>query len=316
VKLLVALAIGSAVWAWARVVVGNRRAARIGRRIEAHLSVGATAPHEDPLGRRGRAMHAVDVLERRLRRHRRWSSVERRFTRAGVERRPVELVVGVAGVSVVFMLLGVATGSALVVLLALVGPAAIGWVLLDVLAQRRLRAFDEQLPDLLSALGSSLRAGHGFLQSLQAAAHDIPDPVGRELRRALAEMRAGRPVEEALATVHDRVPSRDLQYVLTAIAVQRQVGGSLAGLFETVNETVRHRQQFARKVRALTATGRMSANALIAMPIGVALFLSLINHHYLVPMVQSHYGRLMLVLGGGSMLVGALVVRRVVSFKG
>lgn len=315
-KLVVALTIGAAVWAWARVLVRSRRTARLERRIEAHVLATPQPEQEDGSARGGRVAHAFDAAERSLRRRNRWRDFEQRAVRAGIERRPVELVAGTLAVSLLFAVLGAAAGSVLGAVLGLVVPPLVGRLALDALAQRRLRAFDEQLSDLLSALSSSLRAGHGFLQSLQAAAHDMPDPVGRELRRALAETRAGRPVDEALATVYQRVPSRDLQYVLTAIAVQRQVGGSLAGLFETVNETVRHRQQFARKVRALTATGRMSAHALVALPIGVALLLSLINHRYLVPMLDSHIGRLLLVLGACSMVVGALAVRRIVSFKG
>lgn len=315
-KLVVALTIGAAVWAWARVLVRNRRTARLERRVEAHVAAAPTQVPEPALEGRGRVAHALDNAERNLRRRNRWRELEQRVVRAGVERRAVELAAGTLAVSFVFAFFGAVAGSPLAAVLGLVAPPLVGRLALDALAQRRLRAFDDQLSDLLSALSSSLRAGHGFLQSLQAVAHDMPDPVGRELRRALAETRAGRPVDEALATVYERVPSRDLQYVLTAIAVQRQVGGSLAGLFETVNETVRHRQQFARKVRALTATGRMSAHALIALPIGMAVLLSLINHHYLVPLFQSHVGRLLLVLGACSMLVGALVVRRIVSFKG
>jgi tight adherence protein B len=239
-----------------------------------------------------------------------------RLEQAGVERRPIDVVAALAAAAVVVALFAVAAGSIFLAFLIVISVPAVGWLVLGTLADRRVKAFDEQLPDVLAALASSLRAGHGFLQSLQAVAHDAPTPTGPELRRALAEMRLGRPAEEALAGVAARIPSKDFSYVLTAIAVQRQVGGSLASLFETVNATVRQRQQFARKVRALTATGRTSAWSLVALPFGVAALMSLINHSYLVPLFTSATGRLMIFAGLASLLVGTVLVRRIVIFKG
>jgi tight adherence protein B len=315
VKLVVGLTVFAAIFVWARILLGRGRAGWLERRLQPHVAPHAVPP-QGAVSRGGRVARSLDAAERRLAHHAGWQDFEKRLARAGIERRPVELGATITALSLVAALFALLAGSALLALFALATPTLLAVLLLGAMAQRRLRAFDEQLPDLLTALGSSLRAGHGFLQSLQAAAQDAPDPTGHELRRALAETRVGRPVDEALAGIAERVPSREFAYVLTAIAVQRQVGGSLAGLFETVNETVRSRHQFVRKVRALTATGRMSAYALIGLPIGVAGLLSLINHGYLSPMFHSHAGRLMLLFGACSMCVGALIVRRIVSFKG
>lgn len=316
-NVVVALAAGSLIFVAARLAVVRLDARRLERRVLAHVGAQNAVPVEVRLpvarSRLGRLLHET---ERALVRYPAWQAFEERVERAGVEQRPVEILAAVAAATPAALLVGAALGSPLALLLSALAPAAVTWTLLVVRARRRLRAFDEQLPDLLGALGASLRAGHGFLQSLQAVAEDAPDPAGRELRRALAETRVGRPVEEALAAVGRRMPSRDFVYVLTAIAIERQIGGSLAGLFDTVTDTVRQRHQFARKVRALTATGRSSANTLLALPIATAVLLSLLNRGYLVPLVQSGLGRAMLAGSGVSMLLGAVVVRRIVSIKG
>jgi tight adherence protein B len=316
-NVVVALVAGTLIFAAARLVVARSHTRRLERRVNAHLGAQDSQRVEPrlpaPRTRLGRILHEI---ERALVRYPAWHAFEERVERAGVERRPVEILAAVAVATPLALLVGAATGSLLALLICALAPAAGTWAVFGVRARRRLHAFDEQLPDLLTALGGSLRAGHGFLQSLQAVAEDAPDPAGRELRRALAETRVGRPVEEALAAVGRRVPSRDLMYVLTAITIQRQIGGSLAGLFETVTDTVRQRHQFARKVRALTATGRSSAHALFALPIATAGLLSLVNHGYLVPLFNSHLGRAMLVGSGVSMVVGATIVRRIVSIKG
>ena len=313
-NVLLAAVAGIVMFAAARLLVGRREVARLERRVQAHVQIGQSGHVSSVDGNRVRRL--LDDLERSVSRREWWDGVVARLERAGIERRPVDIVALLVTATAAVALLSAAAGSFVLALLIVAAVPCCAWLVLGTMAQRRIRAFDQQLPDLLGALSSSLRAGHGFLQSLQAVAYDAPAPAGPELRRALAETRLGRPVEEALAGVAARVPSKDFSYVLTAVSVQRQVGGSLASLFETVNETVRQRQQFARKVRALTSTGRASAYSLVALPFGVAFLLSLVNRSYLMPMFTSSTGRLMLLFGLGSLLIGTFIVRRIVSFKG
>lgn len=308
-----AVAVAAGVFVLTRLAVARASVARLGRRVEAHVQVRAAVAAQPAADNRVRAV--LDRAEGALERRAWWSTLVLRVVRAGIERRPVDVLALVAGVTAVALPVGAAAGGVPGALAVLAGVPAVAWLALGSLAQRRSKAFDEQLPDLLAALSSSLRAGHGFLQSLQAVAADAPAPTGPELRRALSETRLGRPLDEALAGIALRVPSKDFSYVLTAVAVQRQTGGSLAGLFETVNDTVRERQKFVRKVRALTATGRSSAYSLVALPFAVAALLSLINHAYLAPLVGTAAGRMMLVGGLASLALGAVLVRRIVSFE-
>ena len=133
-------------------------------------------------------------------------------------------------------------------------------------AKRRLTALEDQLPDLLITLAASLKAGHSFRQGIQAVVDEGLPPASKEFKRVLTETQLGRPMDEALADMAERVGSKNLAFVVTAVTIQRQVGGSLAGIFDMVAEAVRQRQQFARKIRSLTAMGRASAYVLVGVP--------------------------------------------------
>ncbi len=176
--------------------------------------------------------------------------------------------------AIVGTILGAGPGLGILLMAAgLTGP----FVALRIAARRRTKAFDRQLPDVLASLASTLRAGHGLRTALRAIADDGSPPASEEFTRVLGEERLGRPLDEAITGMCGRVGSPDLDYVATAINVQSQTGGSLATLFDTLSETVRERQRHARRVRALTSMGRMSATVLICLPFGLATLMTLIS---------------------------------------
>src|SRR6185369_8617593 len=144
------------------------------------------------------------------------------------------------------------------------GMIPFSWIWLKM--RKRLKAFEDQLPDLLITIAASLKAGHSFKQGLQAVVDEGHPPANKEIKRVLTEASLGRSMDDALADMSERLGSKNFEFAITAVTIQRQVGGSLATLFDMVADTVRQRQQFARKVRALTAMGRMSAYTLIAIP--------------------------------------------------
>jgi tight adherence protein B len=183
-------------------------------------------------------------------------------------------------------------------------------------AKKRLKAFDAQLPDLLTTVAASLKAGHSFRQGIQAVVDEAQEPASKEFQRVLTETRLGRPMDGALAEMSRRVGSKNLEFVLTAVTIQRQVGGSLAAIFDMVAETVRNRHQFARKVKGLTAMGRASAYVLIALPFFVLLAVTAINAEYMAPLYHTPTGHNLMFIGLGMIGVGSLFLRRIVSFKG
>jgi tight adherence protein B len=123
-------------------------------------------------------------------------------------------------------------------------------------------------------------------------------------------------MDDALERMAERIGSKDLEFVLMSVRIQRQVGGSLAGLFETVAETVRERQQFRRKVHALTAMARVSAYVLLALPFFTAGAITLINPGYLSPLFTTDKGNALLLLGLVGMALGGVVLRRISNVKG
>src|SRR5205085_4869884 len=138
-------------------------------------------------------------------------------------------------------------------------------------------------------------------------------PASDEFNRVLTETSLGRPMDEALADMAERAGSANFEFAITAVTIQRQIGGSLASLFDMVADTVRQRQQFTRKIRSLTAMGRMSGYVLVGLPVGLGLILSLISPSYMAPLWHSSAGHILLVVATVMLGVGSLILRKIVS---
>jgi tight adherence protein B len=188
--------------------------------------------------------------------------------------------------------------------LAVAGLVAAGpVVVLRTLRTRRLKAFEAQLPDTLNLLAGSLRAGYSFLQCVEAVSQETTDPMARELRRALAEARLGRPVEDALGDIAARMQSRDFEWSVMAIRIQREVGGNLAELLQTVSETMVQRARMRGEVKALTAEGRISGIIMGLLPVGLGLFMFTAAPDYIRALFASATGWAM--VGGSTIMAVA-----------
>lgn len=178
---------------------------------------------------------------------------------------------------------------------------------------KRVTRMHEQLPDVLMILASSLRAGHSFLQALDMVAKEIADPGATEFNRVVAEIRLGRPLEDALTAMAERVGSDDLRWAVLAVNIQRQVGGNLAEVLDTVAETVRERDWVRRQVKVLSAEGRLSISILIALPFLIALYIAIVNPGYLNLLFTDIRGLAMLIGSGILMGIGIVWMRKVVA---
>lgn len=179
-------------------------------------------------------------------------------------------------------------------------------------AARRGR-FDALLPDTLMLLTASLRAGHSFGQAMQAVASELPAPVADEFGWASGEARLGVPLDVALGRMTRRVPSPDLDLVVTAILIQLPLGGNLAEVLDAIADTIRERVRMAGEVQTLTAEGRLSAVVLLVLAPALALLLHLRSPEYFQPLFQTLAGRWMV---GGAVLgqiAGGLIIRRMVT---
>jgi tight adherence protein B len=207
------------------------------------------------------------------------------------------IILGALGVGIVVgvvfnprggLLLGIVAGSV---------PIAV----LSIRRSRRLDAFLRHLPDTLQLLAGSLRAGYAVLQAIDSVAKESEPPTSEEFGRVLTEARLGMPLEDALEAMALRIDSDDFRWVVLAINIQREVGGNLAELLDTVAEVLREREMLRRQIKVLSAEGRLSAIILIALPIFLTLYLILVRPDYISALVTSG-------LFGWSMVVGASVL--------
>ncbi|MRS12806.1 MAG: VWA domain-containing protein [Actinobacteria bacterium] len=233
--------------------------------------------------------------------------VRQRLERAGLPLRPAEYMtahitlVVVAGVAAE-VVSGNLVVSAFVVVLATLAPI----LYLDLKARSRMTAFEEQLPQILNLIAGSLRAGWGLLQSVDMVVQETLPPASDEFQRVQTEARLGLPVEDALRSMAERVGSEDFGWAVSAIAIQREVGGNLAEVLDVVATTIRERAALRRHVSALTAEGRMSAIILLALPFVEGIVLTFVNPTYMLPLFTEPMGWMILGLGLTLLMVGSI----------
>ena len=317
--LLVAVVVGVPTLVALLFLTAAKRSTWLRNRLQPHV-VSRAGREDDPQTARERLALASELFqatERSLAHLRPWRALERLVERADFRLRTVQVVWASGGVAFAVGLLAALFGLPTFLILGLMALGALAPIGLVVRkARKRTKAFDEQLPDILLTIAASLKAGHSFKQGIGTIVEDSVPPASAEFQRVLSEMQLGRPMDEALGAMATRVGSANFEFVMTAVTIQRQVGGSLAGLFDTVAQTVRDRQQFARKIRGLTAMGRGSAYLLVALPFVLAGILTLLNGEYMIPLFTTSAGHMMIGVGLASMTVGALILKKIVAFKG
>lgn len=150
-------------------------------------------------------------------------------------------------------------------------------------ARRRIKAFNDQLGDAINLLANSLRSGYSFLQSMELVSREAPAPMSNEFRRVVQEVGLGLTTEVALDNLLKRVPSDDLDLLITAVNIQHEVGGNLAQILETIGHTIRERVRIKGEIQVLTAQGRISAYVITGLPIVLAIIITVINPGYMSP---------------------------------
>lgn len=147
---------------------------------------------------------------------------------------------------------------------------------------RRLQRFDNQLADMLNLMVNGLRAGYSTLQALEAVSKELPPPISDEFRRVVQEMQLGVPMERALDNLYRRINSKDLDLVITAMNVQREVGGNLSEILETISHTIRERVRIKGEIRVLVSQVMMSGRFLAVMPVLLVIGLYFLNRNYVM----------------------------------
>jgi tight adherence protein B len=187
---------------------------------------------------------------------------------------------------------------------------------------RRLRNFNEQLPDTITLLANSLRAGSSFLQGIELVTREARPPISEEFERVVREMQLGIALQPALNNLVRRVASEDLELMVTAIQIQSQVGGNLATVLDAIAHTIRERMRIHGEINTLTAMARYSGYVITLLPIGLAGILFIISPSYISVMLERPpelfglpMGIVFFMVGLISMGIGYLFIRRIVDIK-
>ncbi|MCS7287002.1 MAG: type II secretion system F family protein [Anaerolineae bacterium] len=200
-----------------------------------------------------------------------------------------------------------------------VAGAAVGFYLprlfVKMAQQRRLKAFNSQLADAITLLANSMRSGYSLLQAMATVAKEMPPPISEEFGRVVYEVDVGLPIQQALNNMVRRVKSDDLDLMATAIIIQHDVGGNLADILDTINETIRERVRIQGEIRALTAQQRLTGYVIGFLPFGLAMIIYLINRSYISNLFTDPCGLILMGVGLFMMLIGAFFIRKVTQIE-
>jgi tight adherence protein B len=229
--------------------------------------------------------------------------IESALEQANVPMKPGEAIIAAILMALLtFVLLTAITQSAIWGIIGGAMVIVLALLFVNNVASRQRKKFETQLPDTLNLLATSLRAGYSLLQAVEAVGNEAPDPTRREFGRAMAEIRLGRPIDDALNDIAERMDSVDFEWTVLAIEIQREVGGNLAEVLQTTSETMVQRNRLRREMKALTAEGRISAIVLALLPVGLFIFIFLTNPTYMEPLITNPIG--IAVLFGGVVFIG------------
>jgi tight adherence protein B len=248
-----------------------------------------------------------------------WARTALQLERAGLQLRVSEyLTLRLLAALLGFLLVALISGDP-VGLVAAAVAAAFGFVLpafiVQALTARRIHKINDQLEQMVSMVSNSLKAGFGLLQSLDQAAQQLSPPLSAELLRVIHETNVGATLEDALAALAERVESYDLDMIVTAILIQRTVGGNLAEILDNVGGTIRERVRIQGEINTLTAQKKLSGFIIALLPVALVLLFFATSPDYMSVLFTHTAGRILLVIGAVLDLVGLLMIRRIVTVE-
>jgi tight adherence protein B len=262
----------------------------------------------------------TDWVNRRVEKSSFGDRISRELARADLKFKPGEYialyVIAIIGGALIAFLLG-----GRILISALIG-GGIGAFLPRMYVKnqqsKRLTRFNDQLPDMLNLMVNGLRAGFSTLQAMEAVSKELPPPICDEFRRVVQEMQLGITMEKALSNLLRRIPSQDLDFLITAINVQREVGGNLAEIMDVISYTIRERVRIKGDIRALTSQAMYSGRALSIMPVGLLCILWFLNRSYVMEFFNKDTllcGGIALGVAGVLIIVGYFVMTRIANVE-
>ena len=215
----------------------------------------------------------------------------------------------------IFVLMAIATLQLSEPLLFAVGWVAFASLYVQFKAKRRMKQFTDQLGDAIAMMSNAIKSGFTFQQAMDIVAKEIKGPISEEFVRALNEIQLGVTLEEALEGICQRVKDDDFEMVAMSVVIQRQVGGNLSQILDTVGETIRDRIKLKGEIKSLTAEGVISGWAIALLPVVVAAICLAMNEEYFKPLRESGLGDILLIGCIVSEIIGGLVIRWIINVK-
>ena len=262
---------------------------------------------------RDEMLSSVPVLHR-LMLHWSWSvRLQEHISQAGLKMKAGKLVLLSACLGLgVWLLVGAFYPIGIIFgLAAASGPfLTVAW-----LRQKRLRQFEERFPEALDLLGRAVRAGHAFTTGLEMIAKESSEPIASEFRTTFEEQNFGLPLRDALLNMTERIPSIDVRFFVTALLIQKETGGNLAEILDSLSRVIRDRFRIYREVRVRTAQGRLTAGILIALPIFMMIVLSTLNPSYMRVLFQDPKGPVILTVAAAMQFVGSLMLWKIIHIE-
>jgi tight adherence protein B len=224
------------------------------------------------------------------------------------------LVIAIVGGGAIGYLIG--GQNIILAILGAVGGYFAPGIYVGFMQGRRLNMFNDQLGDTINLLVNGLRSGYSILQAMEAVGRELPQPVSGEFDRVVKEVQLGLTLEQSLQNMLRRVKSDDLDLVVTAINVQREVGGNLAEILEVISHTIRERVRIKGEVRVLTAQGMLTGYVITGLPLAITLLLFVMNRPYISRLWTSGIcGWVMIVAGAILIGSGFLIIQKIVHIE-
>lgn len=244
------------------------------------------------------------------------NNIRKKLTRANVLMKPEEFI----SISLIIACVAAFLGAILSGNILITGALAVlGWYMplfiLNRKIGKRLKSLNNQLGDLLAVLSNAMKAGHSFFQAVDSVAHELKGPAADEFLKLQKEISLGVNTETALENMVNRVGSDDLELMVTAILIQRQIGGNLAEILDNISDTIRQRIRAKGEIRTLTAQGRISGWIISLLPFILAMMVFMINPGQMITLVSNPIGIMMIVLALVMEGIGVIFIRKIINIE-
>lgn len=241
---------------------------------------------------------------------------QKELTEAGIYMRGEEFAflsgaAGIAGLLLAYILTRGLLGGLVGLYAGLITPIT----LLRRHKRQRIERMAAQLPEAITTLSNSLKAGFSFLQALDLSSKEMAAPIAIEFTRVMKEINVGLTTEQALQALTTRVPNEDIDMMVTAVLIQRETGGNLSEILDNISETIRERIRIKGEIRTLTAQGRLSGIIIGLLPVAIAVIISLLSPDYLAPLIANPIGVLLIIMAIVSEGIGIFVIRKIVDIR-